>query len=191
MKKNILLILGHPDTNSFCNALLNSYKKGAEDAKYNVKVLKIGELNFDPILHNGYRKIQELEPDLVRAQEEIIWADHMVWIYPTWWSSLPALLKGFLDRIMLPGFGFKFHKNSPLWDKLLTGKTAEIIVTMDGPVWFYWFKYGFPGIKVLKKAIFNFCGIKVTRVVKIDNVKNKNKKQLQKELKQIYKLGNK
>ena len=78
-----------------------------------------------------------------------------------------------------------------MWDKLLTGKTAEIIVTMDGPVWLYWFKYGFPGIKILKKGILNFCGINVTHVVKIGNIKNMNKKQLQKELKRIYTLGNK
>ena len=85
----------------------------------------------------GYAQIQPLEPDLLDAQASITWAQHLVWVYPIWWGGLPALLKGFLDRIFLPGFAFKYRPNSALWDRLLTGRSAELLVTMDSPPWYY------------------------------------------------------
>ena len=69
MKKNILVIVGHPDTNSFCNSLAAAYIDGASTAGAEVRKLQLGELKFDPVLWKGYKKIQELEPDLVKAQE--------------------------------------------------------------------------------------------------------------------------
>src|SRR5256885_16433644 len=72
-----------------------------------------------------YRQDQPLEPDLQRAQADILWASHLAWAYPTWWGGLPALLKGFIDRIFLPGFAFKYRKGSVLWDRLLAGRTAR------------------------------------------------------------------
>ena len=58
-------------------------------------------------------------------QQDILWADHLVFVYPNWWSTVPALLKGLIDRMFVPGFAFKYRENSPFWDKLLKGKTAE------------------------------------------------------------------
>jgi len=71
------------------------------------KILIINELDFNPNLQFGYRKRTELEPDLLKAQELIKWADHLVWIYPVWWGSIPAIMKGFIDRVFLPGFAFQ------------------------------------------------------------------------------------
>ena len=137
MKKKILVILGHPDVDSFCGALSKAYVKGALAAGFEVRELKLRSLDFDPILWKGYNKIQKLEPDLVRAQELIQWSDHMVFVYPNWWGTTPALMKGFFDRVFLPGFAFKYRENSQFWDKLLTGRTAHLIVTMDTPPWYY------------------------------------------------------
>ena len=106
-------------------------KVGAE-----VREVFLADLRFDPVLHHGYKEIQELETDPVHAQELIKWADHLVFVYPLWWATMPALLKGFLDRTLLPDFAFKYRPNSPFWDKDLTGKTARMIITMDAPVWY-------------------------------------------------------
>src|SRR3990172_11834160 len=110
MAKKILIILGHPSRESFCNAIIENYAEGVSEGGGEVRKIYLGELKFDPILWNGYAKIQELEDDLKRVQEDIKWADHLVFVYPTWWGGMPALLKGLVDRAFLPGFAFKFHK---------------------------------------------------------------------------------
>ena len=103
----ILIINGHPDKESFNAALTEAYIKGASaQANTEVEVLYLADLTFDPILRYGYRKRTELEPDLLKAFELLKEADHTVWIYPTWWGGMPALLKGFIDRLFLPGFTF-------------------------------------------------------------------------------------
>ena len=79
MKKKILLILGHPDTDSFCGTLASTYVDSATASGFEVRELRLGDMSFDPILWKGYHTIQALEPDLVRAQELIKWSDHMVW----------------------------------------------------------------------------------------------------------------
>lgn len=105
--KKILLINGHPDTESFNFSIAAAYKKGAIANGYEVREIIVRNLDFNPNLQFGYRKRTELEIDLLEAQEKIRWAEHLVWIYPVWWGSVPALLKGFIDRVFLPGFAFE------------------------------------------------------------------------------------
>ncbi len=187
--KRVLVILGHPDKETFCGALANSYKKGAERAGAEVRELNVADLDFDPVLHRGYREIQALEPDLARAQELIKWAEHLVFVYPTWWATMPALLKGFLDRTFLPGFAFKYRENSPFWDKYLTGRSARMIVTMDAPRWYNFLVYGDAGQKAMKRATLKFCGIAPVRVTTIGSVKELKKEQISKWLEKAEKLG--
>jgi len=165
--KRILLINGHPDQESFNFALAAAYKAGAVAAGFEVRELVIRDLQFSPNLSFGYRQRCELEPDLLRAQEWIKWADHLVWVFPVWWAGLPALLKGFLDRTFLPGFAFRKRGNSVWWDKLLTGKSARIISTLDQPAWYYWLVYGAPSHRAMKKCILGFCGITPVRITSI------------------------
>lgn len=82
----VLIINGHPDKESYNHALASSYKKGAVNSGAEVQEINIGELDFNPNLQFGYRKRTELEPDLVKSQESIKWADHIVWVYPVWWG---------------------------------------------------------------------------------------------------------
>ncbi len=132
----ILIVQGHPDTESFCSSLARSYQEGAQSAGHECRLLNVGELQFDSNLAHGYRQIQPLEPDLIKAQEWVKWCEHLVVIYPMWWGQMPALLKGFFDRCFLPGFAFKYHANDPFWDRLLKGRSAHMIVTSDAPVFY-------------------------------------------------------
>ncbi len=125
--RKILIINGHPDKESYCFALAEAYSKGALASGAEVQEIVVADLQFSPNLQFGYRKRTELEPDLKDSWEKIQWADHLVWVYPVWWGSIPAILKGFVDRVFLPGFVFKKRENSLWWDKLLTGKSARII----------------------------------------------------------------
>lgn len=172
MIKRILIIQGHPAKQSLCEALAKEYERGAQESGHAVKILTVRDLSFDPILHEGYEVIQPLEDDLILAQGEIKSADHIVVIFPIWWGGMPALLKGFIDRVFLPGFAFKYRQGSVWWDKYLTGKTAHIIATMDTPPWYFRLFYRDPGINQLKRTILQYCGIGPVKVTRIGRVKN-------------------
>ncbi|OHB18696.1 MAG: hypothetical protein A2854_05250 [Parcubacteria group bacterium RIFCSPHIGHO2_01_FULL_56_18] len=129
--RKIFILVGHSNLAGFTGELADAYEQAARAAGHEVKRLNIGELHFDPILHKGYSEIQPLEPDLLSVQENIRWADHVVILYPNWWVSMPAILKGLFDRIWLPGFAFHFDKETHSVVELLAGKTARVII-VDG-----------------------------------------------------------
>ena len=189
MSKKVVVILGHPDSNSFCGALFKAYQESAKRIGADVREIKIGELKFDPVLWKGYNDIQELEDDLLSAQQLIKWADHLVFIYPNWWGTMPAILKGFFDRAFLPNFAYKYRENSPFWDKLLTGHTAELLVTMDTPPMYYRWVWKRPGHNEMKKTILGFCGIKVTRISEFAPIRFSSSEQRAKWLKEASRLG--
>lgn len=155
--KNILIINSHPDQESFNYAIANTFEASSRAAGYEVKRINVGELDFDPNLAYGYRKPTPLEEDLKQAQEMILWAEHIVWIYPVWWGGLPAITKGFIDRVFLPGFSFGFNDKAEL-QRLLIGRTAEIISTMDAPFEGF-LKLGELPTQVMKELVLEFNGI--------------------------------
>ncbi|MFZ3184425.1 MAG: NAD(P)H-dependent oxidoreductase [Pseudomonas sp.] len=160
MAKRILVILAHPASASYCGALSAAYVAAASAAGHEVRLLRLGELEFDPVLHEGYQRIQALEPDLLAAQAAISWAEHLCLVFPIWWGGVPALLKGFLDRLFLPGFAFKYRAGAAFPDQLLSGRTAHLLVPMDTPPWYFKWVYRMPAIHQLEKTTLAFCGIK-------------------------------
>lgn len=188
---DIVIINGHPDNSSFCHALAESYKLGAEKAGHRCQVIHLSDLKFNPNLKYGYTIKMELEPDLVEVQKLIAEASHLVFVYPTWWGTYPALFKGFIDRSFLPGYAFKYQKHSPFPVPLMKGKTARIITTMDTPVWYYYLIYKSPGINSLKKSILQFCGFKHIKKTIFTPVRSSNELQRKKWLKEMEKMGSK
>jgi len=188
---NILVINGHPDSESYVRALTQSYIDGARSSGAEVEVIHIGELSFNPNLQYGYRKRTELEPDLLDAQEKMKWADHLVWLYPVWWGSYPAIMKGFLDRVLLPGFAFKKRAGSVWWDKYFTGKTARIISTLDQPSWYYRWINGQPSNIAIKRLTMNFIGVQKTRITTIGPLRLSTEDFRKKWLDKVYQLGKK
>ncbi len=189
--KKILVINGHPDKESFNFALSEAYKKSAKQSGAEVKEINIRELDFNPNLEFGYRKRTELEPDLLEAQEKLKWADHLVWVYPVWWGSLPAITKGFIDRVFLPGFAFQKRENSVWWDKYFTGKTARLICTMDQPSWYYKLVYKSPSHNAMKKLTMNFIGVKSVKITSIGPLRLSKKEFRERWLKKVEKLAQK
>lgn len=138
--KKIFLLLGHPDKSGISGAFADAYEAGARKAGHEIVRMNIGEMQFDPILHKGYRAMQELEPDLKRFQELVKTSDHFVIIHPVWWVGMPAILKGLFDRAWLPGSAFRYMKmqngtRTPFWHRLYRGKTARIILSSGTQPW--------------------------------------------------------
>ena len=188
MKKTVI-INGHPDKESFNHALHKAYKTGALSAGSEVEDIVLSDMEFSPNLRFGYRQRTDWEPDLLNAWNKILHANHLVLIFPMWWASMPALMKGFFDRVFLPGFAFDYQEKSPFPKKLLEGKTSEIITTLDTPVWYYKWVLGNPGIKLLEKSILGFCGIQNKRTTYLAVLKTSDDKQRQKWLSKVKALG--
>lgn len=189
--KKILIINGHPNKDSFNAGLAGAYQSGAEQSGAEIKEITIRNLSFNPNLQFGYQKRMELEPDLIKAWEAIQWADHLVWVHPVWWGGLPALTKGFIDRLFLPGLAFKYRENSVWWDKFLKGKTAHIITTIDQPGWYYRLFFGRPSVNQLKKSVLEFCGVTPVKVTYVGVIRNSKEEQRVQWLKKTEELGRK
>ncbi|MDO8897858.1 MAG: NAD(P)H-dependent oxidoreductase [Bacteroidales bacterium] len=189
--KNVLIIHGHPVNDTFVDQLTESYISGVLKAGSEVKELVLKNLNFNINFKEGYRGNQQLEPDLQKAQELILWADHLVFFYPNWWATYPAMLKGFIDRTFLPGFAFKYRKDSTKPEQLLLGKTARLVDTMDTPVWYYYLVQRAPGHHSMRQGILHFCGIKPVRITSLGSMKKSTPKQRQKWLDLMLKFGSK
>lgn len=166
-KKKITILLGHPDAknDTLSKNLALMYETAAKAAGHEVQRFNIYDMQFDPILHEGYRAIQQLEPDLVKLQESIKWCNHFVLIYPTWWSSMPAQLKGLFDRMWLPSFAFSMRKTKdgkPTfgWRKRLKGKTARVITLSSSAPVAIWFLFG-DYTNEIERAILWFAGFRV------------------------------
>jgi putative NADPH-quinone reductase/1,4-dihydroxy-2-naphthoate octaprenyltransferase len=186
---NILIILGHPRRGSFSEALADAYRDGAIDAQMKVKQLILGEMDFEPNVFTVSPRSQPAEADIVNAQEMILWADHLVFVYPTWWGTMPALLKGFLDRVFIPGFAFEELEDTQSWEKLLKGKSAQIITTMDTPKWVYRWIYKNPGHNALGQATLQFCGISPVRKLIFSPIKYSDAEMREQWLDQVRNEG--
>ncbi|MDF2670081.1 MAG: NADPH:quinone reductase [Paenibacillus sp.] len=189
MRANIAIINGHPYSKSYCTALSEAYHKGAIASGAAVRTIDIGSLSFEPNLKYGYHQRLELEEDLIAAQETIRWADHLVFVYPIWWGTVPAILKGFIDRVFLPGFAYQNRPNSMFWDKLLKGKSARLIVTMDSPSWYNRWVYKQAGHHVMKRATLQYCGVNPVKITELCPIKPSTDKQREQWLTDVEALG--
>jgi len=187
--RSVLILLGHPDRDSLCGALALRYATAATNAGHAVRLIALGELEFDPVLRHGYRQIQPLEHDLQDARDALAACDHLVLVYPTWWGAMPALLKGFLDRVLLPGFAFRYRRGSVWWDRLLAGRSARVITTLDTPPWYYRWFYRDAGIAQVRATVLKFCGIRPVRVSRLGAVRSSTPAQRERWLQLAAELG--
>lgn len=191
MNKRILVISVQSGTGSLGRALTEQYIQGLQASKQLIEVIFLDRLAFDPVLREAYRHSQALEADLQRAQQLLVWAEHITLVYPVWWGSVPAVLKGFIDRVFLPKFAFQYQSGKAFPQPLLMGKTAQLIVTMDTPVWYFKWIYQAPAIRHIKNNTLEFCGIKPVRVYTIGPIISASLIQRQRWLAQAYALGKK
>jgi NAD(P)H dehydrogenase (quinone) len=186
--KKIVVLCGHPDHETFTGNILDQYQAGAEEAGHEVRRFNLGQMQFDPILHKGYKAIQELEPDLLELQQAITECDHLVIGYPNWWCTMPALLKGLFDRFWLPGFAFNFNKETKKIEQHLNGKTSRVFIMSGSHSPFKtWWQFG-DYTNEIQYGILEFAGIK-TRVTSFGPCERVNDACRAKWLKQVAALG--
>lgn len=191
----IFILVGHPNSDvTLSSSFADRYERDALSAGHEVKKLHIANLQFDPILHKGYKAIQELEPDLKLVQDNMKWCDHFVLLYPLWWSSAPSLLKGMIDRMWLPAFAFRFikgpdGKTTMGWQKLLKGRTARVIITLKNLPIVERFMFGNYSAELVD-AVLRFSGFKV-RLTEIGNAEALSPHQLASWQKRISSLARK
>jgi len=191
MAKHILLILGHPSKNSFNKLLLDAYQRGAQSARAECKSIYIADLRFDVNLGDGYKdgKANQLEEDLQVAQTLFKWADHVVLAFPNWWGLMPAITKGFIDRLFLPGFAFKNHPGRNFPEQLLKGKSMRLLVTMDTPrLWFY-LVHRASLYLILRKVVFGYVGFKPIRFSTFGFIRKSTDNLRKKWIHQVELLG--
>ncbi len=158
----IVAIDGHPAPDRLTSALMDHYCAHLPPGS-SVTRFALRDLDFAVNLTGGYDREQPWEPDLVRLADAIDAADHLVIGFPLWWGAEPAIVKGLLDRLLLPGWAFRYHRGDPMWDRLLAGRSADLFVTMDTPPLYLRLAYGDAVMVRWKRQVLGFTGFKPVR----------------------------
>jgi putative NADPH-quinone reductase len=191
MPKRIVIIQGHPDPDErrFGYALAAAYGEGAGQAGHEIKTIKVADLDFPLLRTQQDFNSGEAPPAIHDAQTSIAWADHLVIFYPLWLGTLPALLKGFFEQVFRPGFAVGRAEPGRVWKKLLTGKSARIVVTMGMPALFYRWYYRAHGLKSFERNVLNFAGISPIRASLIGMVEGTDQADRETWLQKMHVLG--
>lgn len=191
MGKRIAIIEGHPDPDPrrFNRALADAYAEGAKEAGHEVHRVRLGELDFPLIRTKEQWDAGKIPSVLEQAQDSVAWAEHLVILYPLWLGSMPALLKGFLEQAMRPGFAIPTSAAEGMHHKLLRGKSARIVVTMGMPSFFYRWYFRAHSLKSLERNILKFCGIKPVKETLVGMVDNLTSAKRSKWIETLQALG--
>lgn len=185
----VLVIYTHPNHNSLCFAFLQKVIKGISENS-NIKemqVLDLYEEGFDPVLvFNEKKRRRDMyrDPAFEKYRKQMIWADKVVFVYPIWWGRPPAMLLGFIDQIFASNFAYK-DKGGLLPEGLLKGRSVVCISTMKGPTGYPLFYLNNAHKILMKKAVFNYAGIKKVKFFEFGNMESAKGKQT-KKLEKIY-----
>lgn len=190
ISRRIALLQGHPDParGHYCHALADAYAEGAAAGGHELRRIEIAELDFPLLRSQALWTDETPPPGLADAQAAIGWADHLVIVFPLWLGTMPALLKGFLEQVMRPGFAF-VADGGRFPRKALAGKTARVVVTMGMPaLWYRWF-FRARGVRGLEQGILGFCGVKPVRESFIGLVEKTDSRSRGRWLEEMIRLG--
>ncbi|MFT3925391.1 MAG: NAD(P)H-dependent oxidoreductase [Myxococcales bacterium] len=152
--ESLLVLNGHPEADGLTAELTGAYVAAAQSL-VQVERIDLRELVFDLVLR---RADQPFEPDLERASQALLRARHVTWIFPNWWGAPPALMKGFVDRVLRPGFAYRYRSRHAPPERLLRGRSARLITSMDSPGFWYQLVQGSPLHKGFVRGTLGFVG---------------------------------
>ncbi len=158
-----LVVYSHPNPASFCHAILETVAETLKTKGHDVVIRDLYALKFDPVLKPAdFEGIQagKIPGDIKAEQDHIAWADLMVVIHPVWWTGLPAMIKGYIDRVF--SYGFAYSVNDQGIVKLLGDKKVVILSTQGTPQEAYEASGMFGAMKKTSDmGIYQFCGMEV------------------------------
>ncbi len=177
---NILIVLAHPNKNSYSAAVSNSIKDGFVDKGHNVKVKDLYQENFNPVMTYddlGGIFSGKIPSDIKKEQEDVLWADRLVFVYPIWWLDKPAILKGWIDKVLVYGFAYTIDQTGSI-KGLLKHDKALVVQLAGSPEIAYQKSYWqFALNPSLSERTLEFCGIKNTIVKNLIGVGQSDPKQ--------------
>lgn len=190
-RKTIAILQGHPDATGghLCHALADAYRQGAEAAGHRVALIDMAELEL-PFISSAEDWVSGPVPEAARsAQRAITAAEHLVIIYPLWLGTMPAVVKNFFEQVARPGFALEWGEGSKIGKKLLSGRSARIVITMGMPVFAYRWWYRAHSLKTLERNILGFIGINPIRETLFGGVGAPDKPVYGKWIAKMEKLG--
>ncbi len=160
-----LIIYAHPNESSLNNHLLKNVIDSLQKEQQEIQIRDLYKIQFNPVLSFAdmeWQRMGKVDATVQREQEYISWADHIVFIYPIWWTGMPAIMKGYIDRVF--SYGFTYRYDQGVQKGLLTGKMATIINTQGKS------KTEYEGIGMDKalsltsdKGVFTYCGLEINQ----------------------------
>lgn len=183
---NSLIIYAHPDKKSFNASILKTVQENLSH-QHDVKTLDLYEEEFDPVLRfDAIHRRRDLVNDVAMKhyRDLLVWADQLIFIFPTWWSGMPAILKGFIERVFVAGFAYD---NTPRGLKGRLAGQAWIITTHNTPKIFLPFAQDYS--KVLKFQILKPCGFKTVKVTQVTRVEYMSNHERKEQLEKIAKIA--
>lgn len=194
--RNITLIIGHPRPGSFNHGLADAYAASARASGADVRVIDLATTEFDlstadlnELQVAGPDDLDRLGPAIAVMVRDVLWADHLVFVHPVWWGTYPAVLKGFIDRVFVSGIVFKYRARGQGWDRLLKGKTARLVYTMDAPGWFNRIKYRRASEQSLRNPLLWYCGVKTIGATAFSPVRGSTQERRERWLENAASLG--
>lgn len=161
---NISVILAHPDKNSFNHAIAHTVIEEFDSHGNSVTFHDLYEEKFDPVLSKSEIPKDAFLPAEIQAYcKEISEADGIVVIHPNWWGQPPAILKGWIDRVIRPGVAYEFIEEDDgegIPNGLLRARFALILNTSNTPTEREMSVFGDPLDAIWKKCVFELCGVK-------------------------------
>jgi len=188
---HIAIVFNHPHDGSFCNALLQAVTKGLQVAGHEVDLLHLDRDGFNPVMTaadlKAFRDKSPIDPQVLAYKDRLARADHIVFIFPIWWELMPALTKGFIDKVVFPGVAYDYTnpqntRMRPLWTNL---KGVTVITTMNTPGWLYGTLFGNAIKKALILGTFFKMGYRNLKWISFNEVKSVPRAKREKWLLQV------
>lgn len=188
----IAILQGHPDPRPqrFCRALAAAYGAAARESGHEVRTIDVAALEFS-LLRRAEDWQGEPAPAIRAAQDIISWAQHVVIFFPLWMGDMPALLKGFLEQALRPGFALGKASKRGFPKGLLKGRSARIVVTMGMPGFFYRLYYRAHSVKSLRRNVLQLAGFGPIRTSLLGTIESKSEGFHERALATMATLGRK